>query len=206
MADNVPITAGSGTVIAADEVTDATLGVVKVQFVKLMDGTLDGTAKAAVSAAGLAVSSSGQGASVAVTPTVTAGSYTAGYVMGGIMTFANVLPASFHGTLNSITLKFKGSVQTTEFDVAIFKASPAGTFSDHGAPAIASADTAQLLGIYQMTNYNSQLGTHTIYNNDRLQKEIDASATSLYAVVTTASVPVNPASSSDMTLELGVTW
>lgn len=54
MADNVAITAGSGTTVAADEVVDGTLGTVKVQFVKLMDGTLDGTSKAAVGANGLA--------------------------------------------------------------------------------------------------------------------------------------------------------
>ena len=55
MADNVAVTAGTGTSIAADEVADATLGTVKVQYVKLMDGTLDGTNKAAVGANGLAV-------------------------------------------------------------------------------------------------------------------------------------------------------
>jgi hypothetical protein len=55
MADNVAITAGAGTTVAADEVTDGTLGTVKVQFVKLMDGTLDGTSKALVGARGLAV-------------------------------------------------------------------------------------------------------------------------------------------------------
>ena len=52
MADNVAITAGSGTTIAADEVTDGTLGSVKVQYTKLMDGTLDGTNKAAVTSGG----------------------------------------------------------------------------------------------------------------------------------------------------------
>lgn len=55
MADNVAITSGSGTTIAADEVSDGTLGSVKVQFVKLMDGTLDGTSKAAVGTNGLKV-------------------------------------------------------------------------------------------------------------------------------------------------------
>lgn len=51
MADNVAITAGSGTTIAADEITDGTLGSVKVQFMKIMDGTLDGTEKVAATAA-----------------------------------------------------------------------------------------------------------------------------------------------------------
>lgn len=52
MADNVAVTAGSGTTIAADEVVDGTLGTVKVQFVKLMDGTLDGTNKLVIDASG----------------------------------------------------------------------------------------------------------------------------------------------------------
>lgn len=56
MADNVVITPGTGNTIAADEVTDGTLGSVKVQYVKLMDGTLEGTGKAPVDAtAGLKV-------------------------------------------------------------------------------------------------------------------------------------------------------
>lgn len=53
MADNVIITPGSGNTVAADEVTDGTLGTVKVQYVKLMDGTLDGTTKAVINANGL---------------------------------------------------------------------------------------------------------------------------------------------------------
>jgi len=52
MADNVAITAGAGTTVAADEVTDGTLGTVKVQMVKIMDATLDSTNKLVVSAAG----------------------------------------------------------------------------------------------------------------------------------------------------------
>lgn len=55
MADNVNITPGSGDVVAADQVTDGVLGQVKVQYVKLMDGTIDGTSKAAVGANGLSV-------------------------------------------------------------------------------------------------------------------------------------------------------
>jgi hypothetical protein len=45
MADNVAVTAGAGTTVAADEVVDATLGTVKVQYVKVMDGTNDSTNK-----------------------------------------------------------------------------------------------------------------------------------------------------------------
>ena len=59
MSDNVIVTSGSGTTIAADELVDATLGTVKFQYVKLMDGTLDSSTKAAVGAAGLKVDGSG---------------------------------------------------------------------------------------------------------------------------------------------------
>lgn len=70
MADNVAVTAGSGTTVAADEVIDATLGTVKVQYVKIMDATLDGTTKAAVGSGGLAVDL-GANNDVTVTGTIT---------------------------------------------------------------------------------------------------------------------------------------
>lgn len=44
MADNVTLP-GTGAVVAADEVTDGTLGTVEVQFVKLMGGALNDTTK-----------------------------------------------------------------------------------------------------------------------------------------------------------------
>jgi len=51
MADNVTLNSMSGgNTVAADEVTDATLGTAKVQYVKLMDGTLDGTTKGVIDA------------------------------------------------------------------------------------------------------------------------------------------------------------
>ncbi len=45
MADNCVRTPGSGESVAADEITDATLGSCKAQYVKLMSGTLDSTEK-----------------------------------------------------------------------------------------------------------------------------------------------------------------
>jgi len=55
VADNVPVTPGSGANIATDQLATGE----HVQYVKLMDGTLDGTTKAAVGAAGLKVDASG---------------------------------------------------------------------------------------------------------------------------------------------------
>ena len=56
MADNVTLNSMTGgATVAAVEVADGTLGTVKVQYVKLMDGTLDGTSRASISSAGLKV-------------------------------------------------------------------------------------------------------------------------------------------------------
>lgn len=65
MSDNVAVTPGSGASIAADEVTDGVLGTVKVQFVKIMDGTLDGTGKASVGTNGLKVDPTASGVALA---------------------------------------------------------------------------------------------------------------------------------------------
>jgi hypothetical protein len=47
--------AGTPYNVITDEVTDGTIGTGKVQFVKLMDGTLNGTTKATVGSNGLHV-------------------------------------------------------------------------------------------------------------------------------------------------------
>jgi hypothetical protein len=236
VADNVSITAGTGTTIAADEVTDATLGTAKVQYIKLMDSTIGGTAKATVKAASVApvatdtalvvaISPNGVNANglatpansapvviapqttdVAVVPTVTAGAYTANFVLGGIMTFASILPSvGQNGVLQSITAKFKGTAVTGNINVAVFKASPAnGTYTDHAAATWNAADMASLLGIYQLTTPLAiGAATMTVYCLDGIGKAFVGSSTSLFAVVTVAGTPT-PASTTDFTLEMAV--
>jgi hypothetical protein len=142
---------------------------------------------------------------VTVTPTVTASAYAANNVLGGIMTFAAALPATFSGILQSITAKFKGTAVTGNINVAIFKASPSnGTYTDHAAPTWNAADMANLLGIYQLTTPLA-LGaaTMTVYDLDGIGKTILGAATSLYAVVTVGGTPT-PASTTDFSLALGV--
>lgn len=51
MADNVTLP-GGGAVVATDEVTDGTLGTVQVQYMKLMDGAINGTNKAGIDSNG----------------------------------------------------------------------------------------------------------------------------------------------------------
>jgi len=135
MADNCIRTPGSGENVAADEVTDGTLGTAKVQYVKLMDGTLDGTAKALVDTNGLKVAVSN--ASIAgsagtpnsgvlsvqgvtnATPVVIQGLQTA-LVTGNIIASTtvvgpyavsqyNIATVSVHGTYAGVNVAFEGS-------------------------------------------------------------------------------------------------
>jgi len=150
------------------------------------------------------------GAQVTVTPTVTVGSYTTGWVMGGTMNFAGLLnPVNSVAKLQSITLRFKATVQpVTEFDVAIFSSSPAGTFNDHAVPVIAAADSSILLGVYKLTAKVSVLGSsQTIYNLDGINKRLVGTSNALFAVVVSVTgTPANPVSASEMSLMLAVDW
>jgi len=148
------------------------------------------------------------GAQVTVIPTVTVGAYTTGWVFGGVMTFAGLLnPVNSVAKLQSITLRFKATVQTVEFDVAIFSSSPAGTFNDHAVPVISAADSSILLGVYKLTGNVSALGSsQTIYNLDNMGKKIVGTSTSLFAVVVCRATPVNPVSATEMSLTLAVDW
>jgi hypothetical protein len=147
---------------------------------------------------------------IAVTPTVTASAYTAGNVLGGIITFPNALlaapaasPTKWSAVLESINVKFKGAAVTGEIDVAVFTASPSGTYTDKTAPTFNTADAAKLVGIYSLPTPMSTLGTMTCYNLDGIGAVIDGASTSLYAVVTVKGTPT-PASTSDVIVELGV--
>ena len=143
---------------------------------------------------------------VVVTPTVQAISYAQNKVVGGIVAFASLLPAAspYAALLESLTLKFKGSVQTVGFYVSLFSASPAGTFTDNTTAAIAAADSALLLGVYHLTGPVSVLGTHTIFNLDGIAKAINGSSSALYAVVTPDATAATLDSTLDMSLEIAV--
>lgn len=155
------------------------------------------------------VSGLSSGAAVEVVPTVNStATYANVNIMGGIMTFSNILPlVTFNGILESLTLKFKNTVQTGQYQVALFTASPTGTFNDKAVAAIANTDAALLTGIFTLSNALSSLGTHTIYNLDGIGKQIVGSSNSLYAVVVaTNGTTVNCTSTSDMSLRIGMIW
>jgi len=74
MADNFDATPGVGATFGMDEVNDGTLGVVKVGYGKIMDGTINGTNKMTVNAGGEALvkDTTGQGSLASIDGKITA--------------------------------------------------------------------------------------------------------------------------------------
>jgi hypothetical protein len=140
---------------------------------------------------------------VCVTPTVTASSaYTAGNVVGGLITLPSAFLSTNSGILHAVRLTSK-SVQTAEFDVTFFSAVPATTFTDKTAPSIVAADVLLAQPPIKLTNNFSGLGTHTVYGADAISRPVNEVGASAYAVITTPGTPTF-ASASD--LQLCAAW
>lgn len=130
MADNVDITAGSGTTVATDDV-DLGSGVAHVQYVKLADGTDGGTALIPGTVArGLLVEPTRQSVSVGQTPTTSSHAYVTGELIGGAMSFAGVNRASGRPTeIRNVVVATKVS---GDWDAILYLSSAAlaGTLAD----------------------------------------------------------------------------
>ena len=213
----IPISGANLTVGAVGIATGAVVGITGgiTGTVGLTAGTVVGvtggiTGNVQGVTGGQPIIAQGVTVEVSVTPTVTASTYAVSKVIGGIMTFTAVLNNSFPsadyaGVLESITVKFKGSVQTVGFWVSIFHTSPAGTFTDTNTAAIAAGDTALLVGSYHLTTPFSLLGTHTIYNLPGIGQTIEQGTNgNLFVVVVPDATTASLGSTSDMTVTLGM--
>jgi hypothetical protein len=137
-----------------------------------------------------------------VTPTVTSnGAYAAGNEIGGLMTFA--IGGAGSGTLLSLRVTSK-SILTTALQAYIFSANPANsTWTDKSAPAINAPDVASLLDVIPLNAPFSGLGTHTLWNIGGIGTQFVAA--NLYVVlVTVSAATLTSASTSDITVQIGV--
>lgn len=141
----------------------------------------------------------GRTSNPSITPTITAGAYTAGFEIGGLMTFA--VGGAGSGILESITVTCK-SVQTTSLYLNIFDVNPtSSTWTDHTAPAINSADTFSLMASYLLGSPYSGLGTHTVWSLDAIGASFVGP--NLYGVLVAVSTPTF-ASTTDIRVKLGI--
>jgi hypothetical protein len=140
MADNVAVTAGSGTSIAADEVVDATLGTVKVQIVKIMDGTLDGTAKMKILAASTAPVATDPAVVVAISPnSVNANGQAVMASSAPVAMASNQSTMSVSQDTSLLTNGASGTTLTPKFKVI--------TASSSGATTIVAAVTSKKIRV-----------------------------------------------------------
>lgn len=148
MADNVPITPGTGTSIAADDV-----GSVFYQRVKVAlgpDGVFtadaDGTA-----ARGIYVDPRPKVVRLAVTPTVsTTPAYTAKDAIGALMTFTNAVRVSGGtGWIESVQIEDKGQ-QMAALDLLLFDRSVTAP-TDNAIYNPSDAEVANCIGVVKFT-------------------------------------------------------
>lgn len=132
---------------------------------------------------------------VCVTPTVTAGAYSSGFEVGGLITFTNMFRSSAQGApdqggiAQSIRLNVK-STQTATFKAYEFTSNPSNsTWTDHAAPAINAADVFAVGGPITLQNPDSSLGTMTVYNADQIARAHVAAQQADYWILVTTGTP-----------------
>lgn len=141
---------------------------------------------------------------ITVAPTVTAGAYTANWVLGGKMTFANALRLpSLSGTLKSLQVNSKSGASLGTVTFWMFNADPASsTVANGGALAIHANDFDKLIGAYDLGALKAG-GTPKIALLDNIGKAIQAAGTSLYGVMTVSGTP-SPGSTADISASIGI--
>jgi hypothetical protein len=143
---------------------------------------------------------------VVVTPTVTASAYTAGQVVGGLLTFANAFRTANSGVIQSISITSKSVQASIGMKLYLFRADPTNTtWTDKTTPAINTADVANLVGgaAFNLAVGDSGLGTVTLWSQSGIGMALNTGSTSLYAVLVTTGA-LTPASTSDIEVALSI--
>ena len=148
MADNVAITAGSGTTIATDDIAG-----VHYQYVKLVSGTLDDTTVIPGTSAGIMVEAHRDLQRIAVQATsltTTTPAYTAGDQVGAQFTFANAARVSGgSGTVVGVVMQSYqdviGAVDFVIFDSSVTLAGDNAAFN-----LATDADVLKVVALVQL--------------------------------------------------------
>jgi len=218
MADNVEITAGSGTIVKTDQV-----GTDHVQYVKLMDGTADGSGvipgdatngldvdvtrlPALVAGEAHAGAIGGNMVSVDVVPTLTvAATYVANdYVgtSGTAMTFAACARVNAGTGIIQSAVLVDYALQSITCELWLFDTAPTPP-NDSAAWSITDAHAARCIGVVQFSTYfASALNSISQAHNLGIAFKAAAGATALYGCLVTRGAPAY--ASGDLTVRLMV--
>lgn len=151
MADNVAITAGAGTSIAADDVSS-----VYFQKIKLDVGGDGATVPAVGDSLGrLLVRPSCDVVRIAVTPTIGTAAHTSGDYLGDLQNIANAARWSGgSGVVQAVTVFDRAPAQRAAMDLVFFDRSVT-TGADDAVWAVSDADMGYCLGIISIGPYNT---------------------------------------------------
>jgi hypothetical protein len=139
------------------------------------------------------------------TPTITAGAYTSGFSLGGLITLTGVTRlAAGSGVINSITITDKAKANNA-IDVIFFIANPTSTtFTDHAALTINAADLINAKYVNIPTTAYTTLATNSIATVAGIGLPIKlAAGTSLYAALVARGTTAY-ASTSDLQLRVAM--
>lgn len=202
MADNVAITAGTGTSIATDDVGGAQWQRVKVGAGA--DGSASDVGGRAVDAgAALFVEARQKVVRLAVTPTVsTSPAYTAKDSVGGVMTFSNAARASGYPLeLQAVQVADK-SQQMPAMDLVLFDRNPgSGTFTDNAAADPTDTEIAQIVGVIPVGGY-ADMNDNSI-SDTACSRRMVLNGTDLFGVLIARATPTF-VGTSDITVTLTI--
>lgn len=138
---------------------------------------------------------------VTATPTITAGTYSAGYLIGGLMTISNaVRVAAGKGTIQSIVMTDKAK-QDMPIDVIFFQANlPNSTLTDHAAATVHDTDLLSCIGVVKiLASDYSDFADNSVASktSQGLPFAAAAGSTTIYAIAVARDAPVY-ASTSDL--------
>ena len=143
---------------------------------------------------------------VSVTPTITAGAYTALDIVGAIQTIANATRVSGEPTmLQSIVVTDLGK-QNVELTIFFFNANPSnGTYTDNIALTIHDTDMAMCVGQVKVLagNYASASAS-SVATVSNIGLPLKPAATSLFAIAQASGSAPTYASTSDLDFKYGL--
>lgn len=203
MADDLTLPA-SGAIVGTDEV-DLGGGAVHVQYVKLVDGTEEGTDRIPGSAArGLAVDPRMKVARLTATPTISNGvAYAAKDAIGGLLTFSNAARTSGGSCrIDSVQILDKGQ-QLAAMDLLFFDRSITAP-TDNAVFAPSDGELANALGFVALSAGDyADLSTNAVADVP-FGREVVLNGTDLFAVLVARGTPTYT-STSDLVVTVTVT-
>lgn len=121
---------------------------------------------------------------VSVTPTVTAGAYSAGDIVGGLLQFSNAFSDSHKkGRVKSVAIADLAN-QTATYDLVFFKSVPATTYTDNAAFDPSDADLLLIDPVVQISSSNKFAFTdNSVTSLASLDHFVSSNVNTLYAVL-----------------------